>query len=256
MANLSESLDVLDERWSGDLVSESPLQPLFERIELLDQLVDGVGHRLLCAPFAIESLLDARLQQDGYAGLARHSLGLPSEKFRCALDHFACRMAKQIDRVLDATCAFERTRVHRKSQVLGQLSPVEGLGLPRQLRRSLQQPAIHVGPNQPLSELLQSSLRVRRLLLAKAIQHHLPPEVPPPSSRRLLRLRPADTPAAVWPWRVMPAVSAPCQHRSRGTSTPALPGSPRRRARGDGRGGTRTACGFFPAVAAGAPPAS
>ena len=79
------------------------------------------------------------------------------QKVGRTLDDLAGGMAQQIDGVLHTTCACKWAGIHSHAQILGQLLPVESLGLTGQLHGSLQQPSVNVGADEPPAKIDQHS---------------------------------------------------------------------------------------------------
>ena len=91
-----------------------------------------------------------------------HLLVGPPEQAGRTTDHIARRMRQQVERVLHAPRALQRTRIDRHTQGLGQLPIVERLGALGQLDGAFEHAAIHVGGDQPFAKLLQRALGKRR----------------------------------------------------------------------------------------------
>src|ERR1700759_364090 len=86
-------------------------------------------------------------------------------------------MCEEIERVFNATGAFDRTGIDSESEVLGQLLPIENPSLLRQFYRAFKQTTIQVVCDEPLAERLQRALRERRLVEPRNIEDHLPARI-------------------------------------------------------------------------------
>ena len=83
-------------------------------------------------------------------------------------------MGEQVERVLDAAGAFERSRVDGDAEVFGELLPVEPAAVACKLDGAFEQTTIHVVRDEALAERRQCALRERRLVVAEHAEHHLP----------------------------------------------------------------------------------
>jgi hypothetical protein len=83
-------------------------------------------------------------------------------------------VGEQVECVLDAAGAFERSRVDGDAQVFGELLPVEPAALARKLDGTFEKTTIHVVGDEALAERWQCALREGRLVVAEHAEHHLP----------------------------------------------------------------------------------
>jgi len=77
---------------------------------------------------------------------------------RAAAVQVAARVAEQVDGVLNPPGPFQRAAVDSDSQRPWQFLPVERACALCQLNGALEQPSVHVVPDEPLAELLQPAL--------------------------------------------------------------------------------------------------
>ena len=99
---LMQDVQDASQRRPPHLAGQVTRDPTLEGQELPGQLVDRRALLLGVAPVAIERLLDVRLQQQRDACLAAQGGVSTVEQLGGAVRHLACRVAYQINGVLDA----------------------------------------------------------------------------------------------------------------------------------------------------------
>lgn len=158
-------------------LGEIATDELLQGVELGQQGLERFAYLRGVAPVHVEPPLDAAGEEQRGTCLGASLFDGPFDDGRHALDDLARRVPQQVDGVLDLACALRRCRVDGKLQRLAQRLRVEGLGRAGHLDGLLEQPAIHVCVDEPLTEVMKSALRKGWLGGPEAVEDHLPAQI-------------------------------------------------------------------------------
>ena len=177
--HLRQRLDVSIQRRVLDFLGAPLRHPRGEAVELhaepRESLLLGVG----IIPIDVQRRLDTGAEEQRSTRLATHLFEGRLEPYRHALGDLATGMTEQVDGVLNPPGPGQRAAIDRHAKGLGELAPIEGAARFGDLDGALEQAPVHIVADHAVAELLQSTLRERRLV-APAIQrpeHESPAKV-------------------------------------------------------------------------------
>ena len=158
LAQLPQRRERLGERRIVGVVAEDAFDPLFESVQLLDELSDGRGLLRRVTPLEIERGFDAGPQEQRCIRVLGDLLGREVRQLRRAGDHLACCVREQVEGVFDPAGSFQGARIDGHSDLFRKLLPVECRAATGQLDGALEKATIHVVRDQTLAECRQRAL--------------------------------------------------------------------------------------------------